>query len=250
MAAARHGRLPWETSAATGDFDHDKWELYDLRKDFSQANDVAAQNPEKLKELQAAFIEEAKKYNVLPLDDRMAERFDASLRPNPLAGLKKFTYGPGVTNISESATLNTHNVPFSVVAEIEGGPDTDGVLAAIGGITAGWSLYVIDGKPTFAYNFFEVERPKVQSSQPLPSGKSTVRVDVVPIEPGVGKPATVTLFINDMQVGTGKVERTVPQRYSVEPFDIGMDNVSPVSDDYKSPFPFKGRIEQVTIELK
>ena len=250
MAAARHGRLPWETSAATGDFDHDKWELYDLRKDFSQANDVAAQNPEKLKELQAAFIEEAKKYNVLPLDDRMAERFDASLRPNPLAGLKKFTYGPGVTNISESATLNTHNVPFSVVAEIEGGPDTDGVLAAIGGITAGWSLYVIDGKPTFAYNFFEVERPKVQSSQPLPSGKSTVRVDVVPIEPGVGKPATVTLFVNDKQVGTGKVERTVPQRYSVEPFDIGMDNVSPVSDDYKSPFPFKGRIEQVTIELK
>ena len=101
MAAARHGRLPWETAAATGDFDHDKWELYDLRSDFSQANDVAAQNPAKLKELQAAFLEEAKKYNVLPLDDRMAERFDASLRPNPLAGLKKFTYGPGVANISE-----------------------------------------------------------------------------------------------------------------------------------------------------
>lgn len=250
MASARHGRLPWETSAATGDFDHDKWELYDLRKDFSQADDVAAQNPEKLKELQTAFIEEAKKYNVLPLDDRMAERFDASLRPNPLAGLKKFTYGPGVANISESATLNTHNVPFSIVAEIEGGPNTDGVLAAIGGITAGWSLYVIDGKPTFAYNFFEVERSKVQSSQPLPSGKSTIRVDVVPVEPGLGKPATVTLFVNDRQVGQGRVERTVPQRYSVEPFDIGMDNVSPVSDDYKSPFPFKGRIEQVTIELK
>ena len=86
--------------------------------------------------------------------------------------------------------------------------------------------------------------------EPLPLGKSTVRVEVVPVEPGVAKPATVTLFVNDKQVGQGRIARTVPQRYSVEPFDIGMDNVSPVSDDYKSPFPFKGRIGQVTIELK
>ena len=146
--------------------------------------------------------------------------------------------------------MNTHNVPFSIVAEIEGGPSTEGVLAAIGGITSGWSLYVINGKPTFAYNFFEVEKSKVQSSEALPQGKSMVRVDLVPIEPGVGKPAIVTLFINDKQVGKGRIERTVPQRYSVEPFGIGTDNVSPVSDDYKSPFPFKGSIEQVTIELK
>ena len=101
MASARHGRLPWQTAGGGGSFDDDTWELYRLSDDFTQATDVSAQNPEKVKELQAAFLEEAKKYNVLPLDDRMSERFDASLRPNPLAGLTSFSYGPGTTNISE-----------------------------------------------------------------------------------------------------------------------------------------------------
>ena len=249
MASARHGRLPWQTAGGSS-FDDDKWELYKLSDDFTQATDLSAQNPQKVKELQAAFLEEAKKYNVLPLDDRMSERFDASLRPNPLAGLKSFSYGPGTTNISESAVLNTHGVPFSVTAEIETGTaGADGVLAAIGGITSGWTLYVKDGKPAFDYNFFEVEKYRTQSSEAVPSGKSTVRMEFVPVEPGPAKPATVKLFINGKQTGEGRVERTVPFRYSVEPFDIGMDNVSAVSDAYKSPFPFKGRIEQVTIEL-
>ena len=112
VAAARHGRLPWQTAGGGGgDFDNDPWELYKISEDFSQAEDVASKYPEKVKALKAAFMVEARKYNVLPLDDRMSERFDASLRPNPLFGLKKFTYGPGVTGISEAAVLNTHNVP-------------------------------------------------------------------------------------------------------------------------------------------
>lgn len=252
MAVARHGRLPWETAGGgSGTFDQDRWELYNLADDFSQADDLAAKNPGKVKELQAAFLAEAKKYNVLPLDDRMAERFDATLRPNPLAGLKRFTYGPGVTNISESAILNTHGVPFSVTAAVEAGSTgSDGVLAAVGGITSGWSLYVKDGKPVFYYNFFEVEKYRVQSSEALPTGKSIVRVEFTPVEAGPGKPATVKLYVNDKQTGEGRVEKTVPFRYSVEPFDVGMDNVSAVSDEYKPPFPFKGRIEHVTIELK
>jgi arylsulfatase len=251
MATTRHGRLPWQTAGGGGGFDEDKWELYNLRDDFSQADDLAGQNSEKVKELQAAFLEEAKKYNVLPLDDRMSERFDASLRPNPLAGLKSFSYGPGATNISESATLNTHGVPFSVTAEVEvDSDDPDGVLAAIGGVTSGWSLYVKDGKPTFYYNFFEVETYRVQSSEALPEGKSTVRVEFTPVEPGPGQPAMVKLYLNDKLTGEGRVEKTVPFRYSVEPFDVGMDNVSAVSEEYGSPFPFKGRIEQVTIELR
>ena len=124
------------------------------------------------------------------------------------------------------------------------------MLAAIGGVTSGWTLYVKNGKPAFDYNFFEVERYRTQSSEALPSGKSTVRVELTPVEPGPAKPATVKLFVNGKQTGEGRVERTVPFRYSVEPFDVGMDNVSAVSDAYKSPFPFKGRIEQVTIEVK
>lgn len=252
MACTRHGPLPWQTvGGSTGDFDHDRWELYNLAEDFSQADDLAGQNPRKLAELQTAFMAEAKQYNVLPLDDRMAERFDARLRPNPLFGRKKFTYGPGVTGLGESAVLDTHNVPFSVTAEIETSDSgTDGVLAAIGGITSGWSLYVKDGKPTFFYNFFEVEHTRVQSAEPLPKGKSTVRVEVRPVAPGPGKPADIRLLVDGKEVAKGRAEKTVPARYSVEPFDIGADTVSAVTDDYAVPFAFKGRIEGVTVEIE
>ena len=250
MATTRHGRLPWG-AGSPGGFDDDPWELYNIAEDFSQADNLAARHPEKVKALQAAFLVEAKKYNVLPLDDRLAERFDASLRPNPLAGLKRFTYGPGVSGISESAVLNTHGVPFSVTAEVEvGEAGSDGVLAAIGGITSGWSLYVKNGRPTFYYNFFEVDHARIQSSEALPKGTSTVRMEFTPVEPGPGKPADVKLFVNGKETGKGRVAKTVPFRYSVEPFDVGRDTVSPVTEDYKVPFAFQGRIEHVTIEVK
>jgi arylsulfatase A-like enzyme len=250
MATTRHGRLPWG-AGSPGGFEDDPWELYNIAEDFSQAENLAAKHPEKVKALQAAFLVEAKKYHVLPLDDRLAERFDASLRPNPLAGLKKFTYGPGVSGISESAVLNTHGVPFSVTAEVEvGEAGSDGVLAAIGGITSGWSLYVKDGKPTFYYNFFEVDHARIQSNVSLPKGTSTVRMELTPVEPGPGKPADVKLFVNGQETGNGRVAKTVPFRYSVEPFDVGRDTVSPVTEDYQVPFAFQGRIEQVTVEVQ
>jgi hypothetical protein len=142
-------------------------------------------------------------------------------------------------------------VPFSVTADVEvGSAGADGVLAAIGGITSGWSLYVKDGEPTFYDNFFEVEKYRVQSSATLPQGKSTVCMEFTPVEPGPGKPATVKLYVNGKDTGEGRVERAVPFRYSVEPVDIGMDNVSAVSEEYKPPFACKRRIEQVKIELK
>jgi arylsulfatase len=185
------------------------------------------------------------------LDDRLAERFDTSLRPNPLSNLHKFTYGPGVTGISEAAFLDTHGVAFSVTADVEVvQAGADGVLAAIGGIISGWSLYVEKGKPTFYYNFFEVEHVKVQSPEAMPPGKATIKVEFTPVEPGLGKPANVKLLVNDKEVGHGFVPRTVAFRYGVEPFDIGMDTVSAVSEDYKAPFPFQGRIEKVTIEVE
>ena len=252
MATTRHGRLPWQTlGGGTGNFGNDPWELYNIDEDFTQAENLAAKYPGKVKALQAAFLVEAKKYNVLPLDDRLSERFDASLRPNPLAGLKKFSYGPGISGISESAVLNTHNVPFTITADLEvGDAGSEGVLAAIGGITSGWSLYVKDGKPTFYYNFFEVDHSRIQSSEPLPKGKSSVRVEFTPVEPGLGKPADVKVFVNGKETGSGRVGKTVPFRYSAEPFDIGRDTVSPVSKDYKVPYVFQGRIEQVTIEVR
>src|SRR5262245_29636082 len=249
LAATRHG-IPWKTAGQDKGFDADVWELYDVNKDFSEARDLAKENPAKLKELQAAFDVEATKYGVLPLDDRMTGRFDQSNRPNPLAGLTSFTYGPGVTNILEPAFLNTHNVPFTITAEVESGAAADGVIAAISGSTSGWSLYVKNGRPTFYYNFFEVAGYRAQSSVPLPKGKSTVRVEFTPNEAGYGKPATARLFVNDEETGSVVVERTVPVAYSAEGFDVGMDNISRVSPDYVAPNPFRGTIKSVTIALK
>jgi hypothetical protein len=149
------------------------------------------------------------------------------------------------------ARQKQHGVTFSVTADIEvGDSGGEGVLAAIGGITSGWSLFVKDGKPTFYYNFFEVDHARIQSSESLPKGKSSARVEFTPVEPGPGKPVDVKLFINGKETGKGRVAKTVPFRYSVEPFDIGRDTVSPVSQDYKAPFAFQGGIEQVTIELR
>lgn len=251
MATTRHGRLPWQTAGATGNFDADTWELYNLNEDFTQANDVAQQHPDKVEELKAAFLEEARKYNVLPLDDRMSERFDTTLRPNPVAKLESVTYGPGVTGINEQVFVNTHGVPFKIKADIEvNDADVEGVIAAIGGITAGWSLYVTDGKPNFTYNFFEVAKYTAEGSEPLPAGRSTIEVDVVPTEAGPGKPANVTLRVNGQKVGEGRIERTVPHIYSVEGFDVGMDTVSAVTGSYKSPSPFSGTIHGVTIERR
>ncbi len=250
IAATRHG-IPWMTAGQALGFDSDVWELYDLSKDFTEANNLAAQNPAKLKELQAAFDVEARKYNVFPLDDRMAGRFDQTNRPNALAGLKSFTYGPGVGFIQESAAINTHNVAFSITAELEADSNTaDGVIAAEGGKTSGWSLYVKDGLPTFYYNFFEVAGYRAQSSTPLPKGKSTVRVEFTPEEKGFGKPAGVKLFVNGEQTGSTRVEKTVPVGYSGEGLDIGADNISAVSPDYKSPFAFNGQIKGVTIAIQ
>jgi arylsulfatase A-like enzyme len=250
VAATQHG-IPWKTAGQDKGFDADVWELYDVTKDFSEATNLAAQNPVKLKELQAAFDVEARKYNVLPLDDRFAQRFDSSLRPNALAGLKSFTYGTGVAYVNENATLSTHNVPFSITAEVDANSAAaDGVIAAIGGGTSGWSLYLKGGQPTFYYNFFEISGYRVQSTTPLPKGKSTVRVEFTPEEAGLGKPATVKLLIDGKQVATGRVEKTVPLGYGAEGLDIGRDNISAVSPDYKSPFAFAGVVRSVTIAIE
>jgi arylsulfatase len=248
LAATRHG-IPWMTGGQATGFDADVWELYHVAQDFAEADDVVAQNAGKLKELQAAFDTEARKYNVYPLDDRMAARFDLANRPNPLTGLTSFTYGPGVNYINEGSTLNTHNA-FSITAQVDtGAGPADGVITALGGTSSGWSLYVKNGRPTFFYNFFEVAGYRVQSSSQLPKGKSTIRVEFTPEAPGYGKPATVKLLVDGKQVGAGRVEKTVPVGYGAEGFDVGADNVSAVSPDYRVPFPFGGTIQSVTIAV-
>jgi arylsulfatase len=250
IAAARHGRLPWVTmGGSTGDFDHDTWELYDLEHDFSEANDVASKYPKKLKELQDAFWVEAKAHDVLPLDDRFAERGDPNLRPSLIAGRTDFTYFPGATRIPEPSAANTKNTSHTITVTLDvprGG--ADGVLVAEGGVPGGFTLYIKDRKPVYEYNYFAHQRYKIASAEALAPGPAVIRV-AFDYDGGIGGGARVTLLVNEKQVAGGRLDKTCPSRFGGETFDVGMDNGSPVSEAYQPPFAYTGTIKKVEIHL-
>jgi arylsulfatase len=250
IASARHGRLPWENAGST-DFEKDTWELYNLETDFSEATNLAATEPAKLRELQDLFWAEAAKYNVLPLDDRFIERADPSLRPSLIEGRTRFTYFAGAKRIPESSSPNIKNRSHVISAEIEI-PESgvEGVLVAAGGVVGGYALFVKDGKPVYEYNWFSQERYRVTSSDPLPTGKSVIRVVFKYDGNGVGKGGTVTLFVNGKKVGEGRVDKTILGRFSAdETFDTGLDTGTPVSELYASPFKFTGRLGKIEVDL-
>jgi arylsulfatase len=250
IATCRHGRLPWE-NAGSYDFDKDEWQLYNLDDDFSEANDLAAKNPQKLKELQDLFWIEATKYNVLPLDDRFIERADPAMRPSLIEGRTKFTYFPGVRRVPESSSPNVKNKSHTITVDVEipkeGG---DGVLVAAGGNVGGYALFVKDGIPTYEYNYFTVERFKIAGKDRLTPGKHTVRFEFKYDGGGVGKGGTGTIIVDGKEAAKGRIEKTILGRFSAdETFDTGEDTGSPVSDLYKSPFRFAGTITKVVIDL-
>ena len=248
IASCRHGRLPWETSGTSG-FGDDKWELYNLAEDFSQGVDLAEKEPARLRELQDFFMAEAAKYNVLPLDDRFSERLDVTLRPSYFANRDTVTFYPGMTRLPEGSGPKLVGVPFTLTAPVEipdGG--AEGVVFALGGDAAGWSLFLWDGKPRFHYNFFAVRRYDVTAPQKLSPGRHTLELAFSPESAKPGVPAQVTLSVDGQQVAQGRIDEQVPQRCGTETMDVGMDCVSPVCDDYadKGLFPFTGKIEAVT----
>jgi arylsulfatase len=252
MAACRHGRLPWETSGSSG-FDEDVWELYNIEKDYSQAVDLAKKHPERVRELQDLFMAEAAKYNVLPLDDRFAERLDTTLRPSYFAGRDTVTFYPGMTRLPEGSGPKLVGVPFTMTAPVvipKGG--AEGVIFALGGDAAGWSLFLWEGKARFHYNFFGIRRYDVVSPETLKPGRHKIELTFTPTSPKPGSPANVTLAIDGKQVAKGRVDEQVPQRCGTETMDVGMDCVSPVCHDYedKGLFPFTGTIESVTFAFK
>ena len=245
-------RIPWEFKPATT-LENDTWELYDTRADFSLAHDLAAKNPEKLKELQALFLTEAVKYSVLPLDDRTLERLVPAMvgRPDLMAGRTSLTVYPGMTGMSENVFISLKNRSHAITAEVEI-PKTGatGVLLAQAGRFGGWSLYVKDGKPTYTYNWLGLQRFTVAAPQALAPGKATVRFEFAYDGGGLGKGGTGTLLVNGKQVATGRIERTQCCFYSAdEGTDVGADEGTPVAD-YKAPFKFTGKISRITIELK
>jgi arylsulfatase len=230
----------------------DVWELY-APGDWSQSRDLAAEQPEKLAELQALWLEEARRYGVLPLDDRRVERFNPDIagRPTLIRGSSQILFA-GMGRLTENVLLNVKNKSHAVTAEVvvpEGG--ASGVLIAQGGAFGGWSLYLRDGIPTYCYNLFGLQRFKVVASAPVPAGTHQVRMELAYDGGGLAKGGTVTLFVDGAPVGEGRVEATQPMAFSAdETADIGRDTASPVSDDYDGASSvFTGRIGWVQIDL-
>jgi arylsulfatase len=247
----RHS-TPWITAGALPPFVEDVWELYEPG-DWSQAHDLAVEMPEKLAELQQLWLEEARKHNVLPLDDRRIERFNAELvgRPELVKGNSQLLFG-GMGRLTESSLLNIKNKSHAVTAEIVV-PQTgaDGVILAQGGAFGGWSLYTKDGRPKYCYNLLGLQRFKIEADGAIPPGTHQVRMDFGYDGGGPGKGGTVTLYLDGHQVGGGRVEATVPLIFSAdETADVGRDTASPVSDDYEGESSvFTGTVNWVQIDL-
>lgn len=250
IASCRHGRLPWETSGSSG-FDEDAWELYDITEDFSQGVDLAAKEPKRLRQLQDLFMAEAAKYNVLPLDDRFAERLDVTLRPSYFHDRDEVTFYPGMTRLPEGSGPKLVGVPFTLTAPVEINEGAEGVIFALGGDAAGFSLFFWEGKPRFHYNFFGLRRYDVVSPEALPAGKHSIELEFAPVSAKPGSPADVVLRINGKEIAKGHIDEQVPQRCGTETMDVGMDCVSPVCADYEDRglFPFTGTIESVTLRF-
>jgi arylsulfatase A-like enzyme len=245
-------KAPWEAQPRST-FDQDKWELYNTAEDFSGAIDLAAKNPGKLKEMQAAFLAEAVKYNVLPLDDRVYERFNPAVagRPDLMGGRTSLTVYEGMIGMKENAFINTKNHSYSITADLEI-PKTGaaGVILAQGGLHSGWSFYVKDGKPKFAYNYLGAVTT-IASTERLPAGHVTVSYDFAYDGGKAGSGGTGSIFVNGKKVATGRIERTIPYLFGAETADVGVDLYTPVTSDYaKGKNKFTGKIDKVTIDLK
>jgi arylsulfatase A-like enzyme len=250
-AVTRHS-VPWDMMAELPLFDDDVWELY-APEDWTQANDLSQEQPEKLHELQRLFLIEATKYNVLPLDDRRAERFNADLagRPQLVRGNRQLLFG-GMKRLSENSIVVMKNKSYAVTAEIvvpaEG---AKGVIVAQGGAFGGWSLYAKDGKPAYCYNLFGLQRFKVYGDEPLAEGEHQVRLEFAYDGGGLGKGGAASLFVDGDKVGDGRVEGTVPMLFSGdETLDLGADSGTPVTDDLTvDELEFNGRVRWVELDL-
>jgi arylsulfatase len=228
-----------------------KWELYNLADDFSETNDLAAKNPDKLKELQGLFMDEARKYQVLPLDNSILERILAP-RPSAVAGRTEFTYSGEVSGLPDGNAPNLLSRSYSITAEVEipkGG--AEGMLNTLGGHFGGYGLYLVKGKPVFTYNLLALEKFRWEGPQALTPGKHTILFDFKYDGPGMAKGGTGVLSVDGKEVANKKIPHTIPAIMTIdESFDVGVDTRTGVDDkDYKLPFRFTGKLDKLTIKL-
>lgn len=242
-------KAPWE-AAPRRPLEEDIWELYNVNEDFSQANNLAGENPTKLEELKKLFMEEAVKYNVLPIDDRSIERFDPIIagRPDLMNGRTKLTLYEGAKGIPENAFINIKNTSLTLTADIEVSANASGVILCQGGDFGGWTFYMMDGKPTYTYNWVGLEIYSITSTQKVPPGKHTLKFDFA-YEGGRGAGGSGTIFLDDEKIGEGNIIHTNSNTFGIdESADVGTDENTPVFLGYKGKEKFTGKINHVTIE--
>jgi arylsulfatase len=250
--ACTRRRIPWITSGGEiKPFDDDEWELY-APDDWTQRHDLSADMPDKLRDLQRLWLIEAVRHDVLPLDDRLAERMNADLagRPDLMAGRKSLTLVPGMTRLSEGSVLNVKNKSYNVTAEIvipEGG--ADGVILVQGGAFGGWVLYMKDGLLKYCYNLLGVDRSYTESAEPISPGDHQVRMEFSYDGEGIAKGGDVALYVDGETVGAGRVDRTQPFIFSADDgMDVGTDTGLRVTDD-EPRGRFTGTIRWVQLDL-
>jgi arylsulfatase len=249
-------KAPWEAKPRRTLEDNSAWELYDTRSDFSLANDLAAKNPQKLAELQAVFLQQAEKYHVLPMDDRVFERLDAASvgRPDLMGGRTSITLADGMTGMMESVFINVKNRSKTITAEVDvpqGG--ATGTILAQGGRFGGWSLYLKDGVPAYDYNFLGLKQTRIAATQPLAPGKATLKFDFAYDGGGPGKGGMGTLFVSGQKVAEGRIEHTQGGLFSAdETADVGIDLGTPVVEAIGAEHAskFSGQIPKVTVEVR
>jgi arylsulfatase len=228
-----------------------KWELYNIAEDYSQANDLAAKMPDKLREMQELFLVEAAKYQVFPLDNDILPRLLAP-KPSYIAGRTEFTYARELTGTPNSNAPNILAKSYTITAEIEvpaGGGD--GMIVTDGGRFGGYGLYLLKGKPVFTYNFLGLEKFRLEGKEPLTPGKHRLEFDFKYNGPGMAKGGSGVLKVDGTEVATKSIPHTIPAVLTIdETLDIGSDTRTPVDDaDYQVPFPFTGKLGKVGFKL-
>src|SRR5882672_2007414 len=235
-----------------------KWELYNLTEDFSQNNDLAAKNPDKLRELQAVFLKEAAKYNVFPMDNSLLTRI-LTPRPSATAGRTSFTYSGENANIPVGNAPSILNKDYTITAEItvpKGG--AEGMIVTLGGRFAGYGLYLLKGKPVFVYNLLDLKRYRWEGGVGgadglgvgLKPGKHTIVFDFKYDGPGPGKVGTGVFTVDGRVLAKQTIPHSIPILMSIdETFDVGVDTRTAVEASYKLPFRFTGKIDKLTFKL-
>jgi arylsulfatase len=264
LLSTKVNRAPWEAFgvANTDPLNNQEFQLYDLRKDFNQSEDIAQKHPDKVAELRQKFMAEAQKYQVFPLDASVAARIVAP-RPNITAGRTEFVYTRPMTGTPQGDSPNILNASYTMTADIEvpqGGGE--GMILTSGGRFAGYGFYLLKGKPVFLWNLADLKRLKWEGPEALAPGRHTLVFDfkyeglgvgtfLFNSFSGVGQPGTGTLSVDGKVVATQRMEHTLPMILQWdEAFDIGSDTLTGVNDaDYMPPFALTAKLNKLTIKV-